>query len=208
MEWSAYGEYLALAAVLVLVPGPDFAVVTRNALLGGARRGRSAALGISSADAVQGTLAAAGLSVVILRVQPLFQAIRWAGVFYLAYLGLQALRAALRPLDSGEVGEATSIQAVRSGFGQGFLSNITNPKVLVFYLAVLPQFLRPGAGMGWVLAFALSHALLSLAYLLAVAAGIARLRPLLQRQRVRKAMHATTGAVLLGFSAMLAADRF
>ncbi len=208
MQWSAYGEYLALAAVLVLIPGPDFAVVTRNALLGGARRGRSAALGISSADAIQGTLAAAGLSVVILRVQPLFQAIRWAGVVYLAYLGLQALLAALQPSDAAEDGGGGATRAVRSGWRQGFLSNITNPKVLVFYLAVLPQFLHPGSGMAWVLAFAWSHALLSLAYLLAVSTGIARLRPLLRRPRMRRAMHAGTGAALLSFSALLAAERF
>jgi threonine/homoserine/homoserine lactone efflux protein len=208
VEWSAYGEYLALAAVLVLVPGPDFAVVTRNALLGGARRGRSAALGISSADAIQGTLAAAGLSVVILRAQPLFQTIRWVGVVYLAYLGLQAIRAVLQPSDSAEDGGAAAIRAVRSGWRQGFLSNITNPKVLVFYLAVLPQFLHPGSGVGWVLAFAWSHALLSLVYLLAVSTGIARLRPLLQRPRMRQALHAGTGAALLGFSALLASERF
>ena len=207
-EWSAYGEYLALAAVLVLVPGPDFAVVTRNALLGGARRGRSAALGISSANALQGTLAAAGLSAVILRAQPLFQTIRWAGVVYLAYLGAQALRSAARAPDSAEENGGSAIGNVRSGWRQGFLSNITNPKVLVFYLAVLPQFLRPGSGLGWVLAFAWSHALLSLVYLLAVSAGISSLRPWLQRRRMRRALHAGTGVALLGFSALLASERF
>jgi threonine/homoserine/homoserine lactone efflux protein len=208
VEWSAYGEYLALATILVLIPGPDFAVVTRNALLGGARRGHFAAMGISSADAVQGTLAAAGLSVLILRTQPLFQAIRWAGVVYLAYLGLQALYAAARNPDL--LGAPTGPAGGHGGHGwrQGFLSNITNPKVLVFYLAVLPQFLHPGSGLGWVLAFAWSHAVLSLVYLLAVSAGISRLRPLLLRPRMRRAMHAGTGTALLGFSALLAAERF
>jgi threonine/homoserine/homoserine lactone efflux protein len=86
------------------------------------------------------------------------------------------------------------------------LSNITNPKVLIFYIAVLPQFLKPSAAPGWLLAFAWSHALLSLIYLLTLSTGLARARALLSRRAVRRAMDGTTGALLLGFSARLAAE--
>ncbi len=96
--------------------------------------------------------------------------------------------------------------AAFGGWRQGFLSNITNPKVLLFYIAVLPQFLRPGAAPGWLLAFAWTHAALSLAYLLALSTGLARARALLSRRRLRRALDGTTGALLLGFSARLAAD--
>jgi threonine/homoserine/homoserine lactone efflux protein len=88
----------------------------------------------------------------------------------------------------------------------GFLSNITNPKVLVFYLAVLPQFLTPGASLGWLLALAWSHAVLGLGYLLILIAGLNRAKRLLMRRRVRRGLDATTGAVLLGFSAKLATE--
>jgi threonine/homoserine/homoserine lactone efflux protein len=91
-----------------------------------------------------------------------------------------------------------------TGWRQGFISNITNPKVLVFYLAVLPQFLTPGAGLGWLLVLAWSHAMLSLGYLLVLVAGLHRARRLLMRRKVRRGLDATTGAVLLGFSARLA----
>jgi threonine/homoserine/homoserine lactone efflux protein len=87
------------------------------------------------------------------------------------------------------------------------LSNITNPKVLVFYLAVLPQFLVPGANTGWLLALAWSHAALSLAWLLALTAAWHRFRALLLRRRIRRSLDLTTGAVLLGFSASLAVDQ-
>src|SRR6185312_1259852 len=117
MSWSKYAEFLAFAVVLVLIPGPDFAVVTKNTLVGGHRRGRWTALGVSNSNLVQGTAAAFGVSGLILRVQPMFEA------------------------DGHTRGLA--------GWRQGFISNITNPKVLVFYLAVLPQFLTPGAGLGW-----------------------------------------------------------
>ena len=106
MSWSKYAEFLAFAVVLVLIPGPDFAVVTKNTLVGGRQRGRWTALGVSSSNLVQGTAAAFGVSALIVRVQPLFEAVKWAGVGYLAYLGAQAIRSALRgqyqPADEAE----------------------------------------------------------------------------------------------------------
>jgi len=103
---------------------------------------------------------------------------------------VQAVRSAIRgeyaPLD--EVGEAQRAGGVAfGGWRQGFLSNITNPKVLVFYLAVLPQLLPPGAGIPVVLVFALSHALLGLVYLLTLTVTLHRARRLLARQPVRRA---------------------
>ncbi len=207
--WSSYGSFLAFAVVLTLVPGPDFAVVTKNILASGRWRGAWSAGGVTCSNAVQGAAAAAGLSAVILRVEPLFQAIKWAGVAYLVYLGVQAVHSAIRgeyaPLD--EVKEAQRASEVAfGGWRQGFLSNLTNPKVLVFYLAVLPQFLPPGAGIPVVLVFALSHALLGLIYLLTLTVTLHRARRLLARRQVRRGLDATTGAVLLGFSARLATE--
>jgi threonine/homoserine/homoserine lactone efflux protein len=76
MSWSKYGEFLAFAIVLIVIPGPDFAVVVKNTLIGGRRRGRWTALGVAASNFVQGTAAASGLSALIVRVQPLFQAIK------------------------------------------------------------------------------------------------------------------------------------
>jgi threonine/homoserine/homoserine lactone efflux protein len=84
---------------------------------------------------VQGPPRTAGLGALIGRAQPVFQIIKWAGCFYLAYLGVLAIRSAIR----GRY--ATAPVPASYGWRQGFLSNITNPKVLMFYLAVLPQFL-------------------------------------------------------------------
>jgi threonine/homoserine/homoserine lactone efflux protein len=205
MSWSKYGEFLAFAVVLVLIPGPDFAVVTKNTLVGGHRRGRWTALGVSNSNLVQGTAAAFGLSALIMKVQPLFEAIKWAGVAYLAYLGVQAIRSARRGQYAPLEGDGTERQTV-AGWRQGFLSNITNPKVLIFYLAVLPQFLTPGAGLGWLLVLAWSHAVISLGYLFVLVTGLHSARRLLMRRKVRRALDATTGAILLGFGARLATE--
>ena len=207
MSWSKYGEFLAFTVVLVVIPGPDFAVVTKNTLVGGRRRGRWAALGVTSSNLIQGMAAAFGLSALILSVQPLFEAIKWAGVAYLAYLGVQALRSARRgeyaPLDGDDPASTGHNVA---GWRQGFISNITNPKVLVFYLAVLPQFLTPGAGLGWLLLLAWTLSVLGLGYLLALVTGLHTARRLLMRRQVRRTLDATTGAVLLGFGARLATE--
>jgi threonine/homoserine/homoserine lactone efflux protein len=207
MSWSKYAEFLAFAVVLVLIPGPDFAVVTKNTLVGGRRRGRWTALGVSSSNLVQGSAAALGLGALIMRAQPVFEAIKWVGVAYLVYLGSQAVRSAIRgqypPLDSD--GTARTRLAL-AGWRQGFLSNITNPKVLVFYLAVLPQFLTPGAGFGWLIVLAWSHAVIGLTYQLILVTGLHSIRSLLMRRKVRRGLDATTGAVLLGFSAKLATE--
>ncbi len=195
MSWSKYAEFLA------------FAVVTKNTLVGGRRRGRWTALGVSNSNLVQGTAAAFGVSGLILRVQPLFEAIKWAGVGYLAYLGAQAIHSALRgqyqPVDDTDGGGKARGLA---GWRQGFISNITNPKVLVFYLAVLPQFLTPGASLGWLLALAWSHAVLGQSYLQLLVTGLHGARRLLMRRTVRRGLDATTGAVLLGFSGRLATE--
>jgi threonine/homoserine/homoserine lactone efflux protein len=206
MNWSAYGAFLLFAAGLVLIPGPDFAVVTKNTLAGGRRRGRFTALGVCTSNALQGTVAVSGLSAIVMHAQPVFQAIKWAGVCYLAVLGIQALVSAVRGRPDWP-GAAERSGAAFGGWRQGFLSNITNPKVLIFYLAVLPQFLRPGEAPAWLLAFAWSHALLSLIYLIALSTGLARIRRLLTSRRTRRAMDGTTGVLLLGFSARMAAEQ-
>jgi threonine/homoserine/homoserine lactone efflux protein len=208
MASAGYATFLVFAAVLILVPGPDFAVVVRNTLAGGRPRGVWSAVGVACSNVVQGTAAAAGLGALVLRVEPLFQAIRWTGIAYLAFLAVQSLRSAVRgdyaPLDAGG---RPSRAAAWTGWRQGFLSNITNPKVLVFYLAVLPQSLSPGAGLGLLMGYALSHAVLGVGYSVALVLLLDRVRRLLARRAVRRSLDAVTGVVLLGFGARLALER-
>jgi len=207
MSWSTYGSFLLFAAVLVVVPGPDFAVVTRNALAGGRRRGLWAGVGVSSSNAVQGVVAAVGLGALIVAAQPVFTAIKWAGIAYLLWLGAQALRSAWRGRYATAGAPAQDRGAALAGWRQGFLSNVTNPKVLVFYLAVLPQFL-PADPRLWQLALlALTHAVLGLAHLALLVAVVHRARRVLARRAVRRALDAATGVALVGFGAALGREQ-
>jgi threonine/homoserine/homoserine lactone efflux protein len=208
VQSTGYWTFLVVAGVLILVPGPDFAVVVRNTLAGGRPRGLWSAAGVATSNAVQGTAAAAGLGALVLQVEPLFQAIRWAGIGYLVFLAGQALRSAVRGVyPSLDGGAPVTKAAAWAGWRQGFLSNITNPKVLVFYLAVLPQFLSPGAGVGLLTGYALSHAVLGFVWSVALVLLMARARRLLARRRVRRGLDAATGVALLGFGARLATER-
>jgi threonine/homoserine/homoserine lactone efflux protein len=205
MPWAAYGSFLGFAIVLVLIPGPDFTVVTRNTLTGGRRRGAWSGVGVASSNTVQGCAAVAGLGAIIVRLQPLFDAIKWAGIAYLLFLALNAVRSAVRGEYSVTDAAPARGQGLK-GFRQGFLSNITNPKVLVFYLAVLPQFLGPHTAVAILFVFALSHAVLSLTYLQVVVFATARLRAALTRRAVRRGLDIATGAALVGFGTKLAMD--
>jgi threonine/homoserine/homoserine lactone efflux protein len=208
VTWSSFGSFLLIVTVLTLVPGADFAVTVKNTLVGGRRQGRWAAAGISTACAVQGTVAVLGLGALIVRAEGVFAVIKWAGVAYLALLGVQAVRSAIRAdfrvLEGGPA--RPTRRTAWTGFGQGLLSNITNPKVLVFYLAVMPQFLTPDAGAALMTALALSHAVIGCTYLFVLVSMLDRMRHILARRRVRRSLEAATGVVLLGFSASLAIE--
>jgi threonine/homoserine/homoserine lactone efflux protein len=203
MDWSTYVAYVVFAGVVTLVPGPDFAVVTGNTMTGGRRRGMWCAVGVASSNALQGIAVVAGLGALVVRAQPVFQIIKWVGAAYLIYLGVRLLMSARRGTYAETDAPADGRAALR-GWRQGFLSNITNPKVLMLYLAVLPQFLTADAGVAAMGALAVTHAALALAYLVVLTALLHRARTLLRRRPVRRALDAITGVAMIGFGARLA----
>jgi RhtB (resistance to homoserine/threonine) family protein len=209
VNWATYGTFVLFAALVVIAPGPDFAVVVKNSLARGRSAGIFTTLGVTTSCAVQGTLAAFGVGVILARSQTLFLAIRWVGVAYLCYLGVQALVAARRG-QHWTTAEQSAIAAHPrrlAAWRQGFLSNITNPKVLAFYLSVLPQFLgHAGTATIDALALAYTHAALGVIWLTALVAFLHRVRPWIQRRRVRRTLDAVTGTALIGFASALALE--
>lgn len=203
---SQYLTFVAFAAVVAVAPGPDTLLTLRSSVVGGRVRGAWTAVGICAAGVVQGVLAAAGLGAVVAHVEPLFQAIRWVGVAYLLYLGVTALRSAFAREGAWAVGEMSGpVERPWRAVATGFLCNITNPKVLLFNLAVLPQFLAPGAGTGTFIAYALTLTALGAIVLFAIVLAAQVARGAMQRVRVRRGIDGGTGAAMLGFAGALAA---
>ena len=195
--------FLGVAAVVICTPGQDTALTIRNALLGGRRSGVATALGVSLGQAVWTCAAAAGLVALLRASQPAFAALRLVGAAYLVYLGLQAIMAALgrrRAAVHVVAGRGTTPQVA---LREGLLSNLANPKMVVFFTSLLPQF---GEEFTTLLAFGFAFSLLTFLWLSAYGVAVARLGRLLRRERVRRAFDAVTGVVLTAFGLRLAAD--
>ncbi|KQR97480.1 lysine transporter LysE [Williamsia sp. Leaf354] len=206
MDWTSYGAFLALAALLTLLPGPDTAVAIKNTLQGGRRRGGWCLAGISTASFVQSIAAAAGLGVLIVTVEPLFLAIKYVGAAYLLFLAVQALRSARKGVYSDDTVAAGGSSPAIAGLRQGFISNICNPKVIAFYLAVLPQFLGTDPSPAAIAMYAVTFPVIGTAYLAGVVYGVNRARELFTRTRIRRIMDGVTGAALIAFGVRLATE--
>lgn len=199
-------EFFVVVLVVVATPGADFVVTLRKTVARGRRAGTATAVGVGAASAIQGTLVPLGLGTLIVQSQLLFTALKWLGIAYLAYLAFLAF-AALRSAWSGkydETHDSGSAEGARRGLQQGFLTNITNPKMFVFYLSLLPQFLGSAAPVWQWLAHAWVLPLMGTTWLVVtvVLAGVARER--LLKPLARRIMDGASGLALLGFGARLA----
>lgn len=143
MEWTTLAAFLAACLVLYLTPGADMMFTIASGAAGGPRAGVAAAAGISLGVVVHVVVAAAGLGAVVTAHRGAYDAIRWAGAAYLAYLAIVMWRA--KPQTEPVAGAAR----MRRAFARGFVTNILNPKVGLFVLAFLPQFADPVAGPIW-----------------------------------------------------------
>ena len=198
--------FTGIAALLTLTPGADTMLVVRSALVCGRRAGLLTVLGIGSGLFVHATLSALGLSVILVRSARAFEAVKLVGALYLVYLGVQALRSAAR---GGTAAERPAVPAgARRAFAEGLLTNVLNPKVAVFYLAFLPQFIGPGDPvLAKSILLASIHFAEGLVWLSLVTFFVARLRPFLVRPIVQRALEGVSGLVFISFGVKLAVSR-
>ncbi|MFG1781634.1 LysE family translocator [Rhodococcus oryzae] len=199
-SWS----FVVVAVVVVLTPGADFALIVRNRVSGGRRHGIATTLGVSSAAAVQGLLVSFGIASVVIRVHPIFLTIKWFGIAYLAWIGFSMLLSAARGYDA--VPAAESGPAPWTGYRQGFLCNATNPKIFVFYLSLLPQFVQSDAPWWVWLLHAWTLPLIGTLWCLLVVVFVGSLRREFERPTVRRTIDTAAGVVMLGFCSRLARE--
>jgi len=138
--------YLVVATALALAPGPDVMFVIANGMRHRAKGAIAAALGIGAGSALHATAAAIGVSAIIAASPLAFDILRYLGAAYLAWLGLQALRAAFSGSGIGEAPAAATAVSAWTVFRRGLITNLLNPKVVIFYLALLPQFVSVELG--------------------------------------------------------------
>jgi threonine/homoserine/homoserine lactone efflux protein len=198
--------FVVAAGVLTITPGVDTAMVLRSSTRGGPRSGAAAALGICGGLLVWGLGAAFGLTALLAASELAFTIVKWLGAAYLVYLGTKLL---LKPRRALNASEETSA-APRSGSAadalrRGLLTNVLNPKVGVFYVTFLPQFVPHGASTAaFSLLLAGIHVLLTLSWFAVLIALTVPLARFFSKPEVVKALDRLTGCVFLGFGAKLA----
>ncbi|MEU3525157.1 LysE family translocator [Streptomyces sp. NPDC038707] len=201
--------FLTSSLVVIMAPGPDLALITRLVLTGSPRTAVPAAFGMITAGALQAALGALGLSALLAARPDLFAAFRWAGAAVLLVWGCRALRAALRAPDTTESGARAepddTPRGRRRAFALGLLCTGSNPKVGIFLMAFLPQFvpagLHPATGVA---VLACCYLALVLAWLLAWTKLVHRLSRHLHSARAQRLTNGLTAVVFGVFALRLA----
>ena len=197
--------WVALSALLIATPGPDTALIIRNALAAGPRASTMSALGVAVGTLVWVTASAVGVGVLLERSSTAFTILKLAGAAYLCYLGLRSL---LSPRDQNVTPVAGRLKlGDRGAWSQGLLSNLLNPKTGAFFVTVMPQFTNPGDPLTRLLLMVAVFEVMLLAWLIAYGHVVSRLGRSGLGTRVRRVMTRVTGVVLIGLGARLAFER-
>ena len=215
--------FVPMAAILVMLPGPDFALIAKISLMNGRPQGQAAAVGVALGICVHTTAAMLGISAIIAQSVLWFSVLKYVGAAYLVWLGIQALRAGQRAgqpvsaavvktaqqphvqADTASPAQRLSLRQWLHFFGQGFLTNALNPKAVLIFLTFLPQFMDPHAPLapqfltlGGILSGLCLFWYVPLAYMLG------RIRHIFENSRFQKWMQRCTGLVFIAFGLKLA----
>lgn len=199
--------FLAAASILTITPGVDTAMVLRTAAAGGPRPAGHAAAGIALGCLVWGAIVSLGLGALLAASELAFTLLKWVGSAYLLWLGLGLI---LKPRETIQGAGAAPVAGLGSfdALRRGFLTNLLNPKVGVFYITFLPQFVPAGASAaGFSFMLALIHVLLGLFWFAALIAATVPMSRFLARPRVVRVMDRLTGSVFVAFGVRLALSR-
>lgn len=194
--------FLLLSLFVVISPGIDTALITKTTIASGRKTGFQMALGISVGSLVHTFAAAFGLSAILMQSALAFEIVKYVGAVYLFYLGVSSLLAKNKKQESHPSNEKGS------SFQQGLFSNVLNPKVAMFFLTFLPQFVTPGAGTTkQLITMGVTYTVLSIAWFVLFVYFINHLREWLLAPTVQKWMEKATGLVLIGFGLKLALEK-
>jgi threonine/homoserine/homoserine lactone efflux protein len=203
-----FQTFVALSLLLAIAPGPDTAIVTRNALTAGREAGIATVFGIASGLAIWTLAATLGIAALLQASAPAFLVVKTIGAAYLAFMGLQALWGALRPSGPAPLDPSGHRRlSLRAAYRQGALTNLGNPKIAIFFTSFLPQFAHGDHPSIWALvALGLSFSLIGLGWLTGYTMIVARIGHVLRRPRARRILDGLTGLVFLGFGAKIALE--
>ena len=203
-----YWLFIATAVILVITPGQDTFFILGRSLSGGRASGIAAALGITVGSVIHTFAAALGLSALLATSPYAFMAVKFAGAAYLVYIGIRALVSRSNGLPGGDA--AVGDDGRWSAFRQGIVSNLLNPKVALFFLALMPQFIEATSThkVAAFLALGLSFVTLGVIWCLVLAIAAAKLRgAFLRRPSMANVLNKVAGAMFVALGLKLATAR-
>lgn len=199
--------FLVLSLFVVMSPGIDTALITKRTISGGRNDGYKMAVGLSTGSLVHTFAAAFGISAILMQSAVAFEIVKYVGAIYLIYLGLSSFITKKEKEVTIEEQENQS-EIKDSAFKQGLLSNVLNPKVAMFFLTFLPQFVKTGENAtGQLIMMGVIYTVLSITWFFIYVFLINYLRKWLMSAKVQRIMDKTTGLVLIGFGIKLALDK-
>ncbi len=202
--------YIGVIVAIALLPGPDTAVVTKNALIHGRDAALGSAIGVNVGLTVWTLATALGVAAVLRSSATVYDVLKLAGALYLIWVGARALWDSRRPAtDGGARGAAAArMMSGRGGFRQGVISNLANPKVGIFFTSLLPQFVSPhGSALLQMLLLGMIFIAFNVPYMSGYALAAVRLAHVLSRARVQEAIDRVSGLILVGVGLRLAIER-
>lgn len=206
VDTSLYAAFLAAAFILCVTPGPDMMFIVAVGGRGGPTTGVMAALGVACAMLVHAVAAALGLSALFLTLPALYHVLRWVGAAYLLFLAVKAFRD--RSVPGEEEGDGEAAPMKRRAFWRGAVTNLLNPKVILFNVSFLPQFVNPGLGhvAGQLLVLGVTIVVMGFAVDGSIGLLSGRLSAVLRRsRRVARGLNVFSGTVFAGLAVRLAA---
>lgn len=209
MTLSTVLAFAAMAALLIMSPGPNGVLIAKTVPTSGKAAGFANIAGFATAFFVHGTFAIFGLSVLVLKSANLFMAVKLVGAAYLIWIGVKALVDAWKgkPVDLLKVAPARNPRTLAKAYGEGFLTNALNPKVAMFYIAAFPQFMPPGSAPAGAYLLVAIHALLNLLWFGPMVLLFERLSRFARNGALTRYLKGITGLVFVGFGVKLAAMR-
>lgn len=199
------------ALILTLTPGNDTVLVMRNTMSGHKAAGFATMTGICCGTVVHGLFASLGISVILMKSATLFQIVKFVGAGYLIFLGIQSFYSAWKIKKENKIETDLPKLSKKSSpskyFIQGLMTNVLNPKVALFYLSFIPQFIYEGDPVFKPLFLACIHIVMGIGQLSTVILTITKLRKFLVSPKVKAGMEATCGLMLSGFGVKLALQK-
>ena len=199
--------FVGVASLLVISPGPNGFLIAKTVPLFGQKAGFANVWGFVAAFYVHGSLAIFGISLILVKSAEAFFVFKMLGAAYLIWIGLKALKSAFEDKQtekSHPIHKSKGSTNIYHAFGEGFLTNVLNPKASMFYLAVFPQFISINDGVLSAYALVTAHSIVNLLWFSTMVIMLSHVKTATNNLRFKKWLNSITGVVFIGFGAKLA----